>query len=69
MAAVLFFGGAILEGISGMSFWSGDWGLVVLMLGRVAYGLGCGFAMHGVSLIAKGGARSFVDVLVQSQYS
>lgn len=51
VAAVLFFGGAILEGVSGMSVWSGDWGLAVLMLGRVAYGIGCGFAMHGVSLV------------------
>ena len=49
VAALLFFSGAILEGVSGLSFWSGDWGLVVLMAGRVLYGLGCGFAMHGVS--------------------
>lgn len=49
VAAVLFFFGAIVEAISGSSVWSGDWGLVVLMIGRVSYGVGCGFAMHGVS--------------------
>lgn len=49
IAAVLFFCGAIIEAASGSSVWSGDWGLVVLMTGRISYGIGCGFAMHGVS--------------------
>lgn len=48
IAAVLFFIGAVVEAASGSSVWSGDWGLVVLMIGRVSYGVGCGFAMHGV---------------------
>ncbi|CAB1096996.1 unnamed protein product [Ectocarpus sp. CCAP 1310/34] len=47
VAALLFFFGAIVEAVSGSSVWSGDWGLVVLMIGRVSYGVGCGFAMHG----------------------
>eukprot|EP00903_Cladosiphon_okamuranus_P012452 g11662.t1 len=47
VAAVLFFFGAVVEAWSGSSSWSGDWGLVVLMIGRVSYGIGCGFAMHG----------------------
>ncbi|CAN0123147.1 unnamed protein product [Ectocarpus fasciculatus] len=47
VAAVLFFLGAVVEAVSGSSAWSGDWGLVVLMIGRVSYGVGCGFAMHG----------------------
>ncbi len=49
VAAVLFFFGAIVECAAGSSTWPGSWGLVVLMVGRVAYGIGCGFAMHGVS--------------------
>lgn len=49
VAAVLFFLGSVVEAASGSSSWSGNWGLVVLMVGRVSYGIGCGFAMHGVS--------------------
>lgn len=48
IAALLFFLGSFVEYYSGSSTWSGDWGLAVLMLGRTLYGLGCGFAMHGV---------------------
>lgn len=49
IAALLFLAGALVEAWSGSSSWSGDWGLVILMIGRVSYGIGCGFAMHGVS--------------------
>lgn len=49
IASFLFLWGAIIESSSGSSIWSGNWGLVVLMTGRIAYGIGCGFAMHGVS--------------------
>lgn len=48
VAGMLFFFGSIVECASGSSSWSGNWGLVVLMIGRVSYGIGCGFAMHGV---------------------
>lgn len=51
VAAVLFLTGSIVEAASAWSMWSGNWGLVVLMIGRVAYGIGCGFAMHGVSRV------------------
>eukprot|EP00904_Undaria_pinnatifida_P002460 jgi/Undpi1/12214/HiC_scaffold_5.g01890.m1 len=47
ISAVLFFFGSVVEALSGSSYWSGSWGLVVLMIGRVFYGIGCGFAMHG----------------------
>lgn len=47
IASFLFLWGAIIESSSGSSIWSGNWGLVVLMTGRIAYGIGCGFAMHG----------------------
>lgn len=48
IASVLFLCGSLVESIAGSSMWSGDWGLVILMIGRVSYGIGCGFAMHGV---------------------
>ncbi|CAN0132982.1 unnamed protein product [Hapterophycus canaliculatus] len=47
VAAILFFVGSVVECAAGSSVWSGSWGLVVLMVGRVSYGIGCGFAMHG----------------------
>lgn len=53
VAAVLFFLGSVVECAAGSSVWSGSWGLVVLMIGRVSYGIGCGFAMHGVRLFSQ----------------
>jgi len=36
-----------LEGLSGKSTWDASNGISVLLLGRLIYGFGCGFAMHG----------------------
>lgn len=47
IAAVLFGLGSFMEFVSGEPTWSGTFALIVLMLGRCTYGLGCGFAMHG----------------------
>jgi MFS family permease len=49
-AAVLYAMGALLEGASsvGALARTSSAGLVVAIVGRVVYGLGCGFAMHGV---------------------
>jgi MFS family permease len=47
LASVLFFIGSLVEYISGESDWSSTAGLSVLITGRIVYGFGCGFAMHG----------------------
>jgi sugar porter (SP) family MFS transporter len=47
LASVLFFIGAIIEYISGDPSWTADTGIGVLVTGRLIYGFGCGFAMHG----------------------
>lgn len=57
IAGVLFFCGAVVEAASGSSSWSRNWGLVILMIGRVSYGIGCGFAMHGVRGVHGAPAR------------
>lgn len=48
VASMLFFFGACIEYGSGVSTWSASFGISILLLGRIIYGLGCGFAMHGV---------------------
>ncbi|CAN0036821.1 unnamed protein product, partial [Phaeothamnion confervicola] len=47
IASGLFLAGALVEGVSGHRSWGAGLGITVLLLGRVIYGLGCGFAMHG----------------------
>ena len=47
LASVLFFVGAIIEYVSGDSTWDANTGISVLITGRMIYGFGCGFAMHG----------------------
>jgi len=47
IAACLYFVGAIIEYISGDSSWNATTGICVLVTGRLIYGFGCGFAMHG----------------------
>lgn len=46
IAAMLFTAGALIQYTSGGSFGSFI-GIFVLLLGRIVYGTGCGFAMHG----------------------
>jgi MFS family permease len=47
LASNLYFLGAILEVFSGNPTWSGRTGITTLIIGRLIYGYGCGFAMHG----------------------
>lgn len=46
-AAVFYFLGAVVEGVSGFPTWSVIDGVSVLLTGRVIYGLGIGLAMQG----------------------
>lgn len=47
LASCLYCTGSILEFLSGTSSWHADIGITVLIIGRLVYGYGCGFAMHG----------------------
>lgn len=47
LASILYFMGSAVEGMSGVSTWNATQGITVLMVGRLIYGLGCGFAMQG----------------------
>lgn len=47
LAAVLYLVGAIVQAISGTSGWPGGLAIATLLIGRVVYGVGAGFAMHG----------------------
>lgn len=47
LASSLFLTGAILEVLAGNSSWSPSSGIASLLFGRLIYGFGCGFAMHG----------------------
>jgi Sugar (and other) transporter len=47
LASCLYLGGAILEVVSGSASYNATTGLAVLLLGRLIYGFGCGFAMVG----------------------
>lgn len=51
LAALQFFVGCMVEFVSGVSTWPTWLGLTVLIVGRLIYGLGCGFAMHGVGAL------------------
>jgi MFS family permease len=46
-ASLLFIFGALIEYISGSPDYSASTGISLLLFGRVVYGYGCGFAMHG----------------------
>jgi len=46
-AAYLYCLGSIIEFVSGHPNWDINIGLTVLLIGRLIYGLGCGFAMQG----------------------
>jgi MFS family permease len=46
LASSLYLLGAVLEVISGTPSWEAKWGITVLIIGRLFYGFGCGFAMH-----------------------
>eukprot|EP00756_Hemistasia_phaeocysticola_P014205 Hpha_TRINITY_DN15328_c4_g2::TRINITY_DN15328_c4_g2_i1::g.88163::m.88163 len=48
IAGCLYIIGAVLEALSCNSSWDATQGLAVLITGRWIYGLGCGFAMHGI---------------------
>jgi sugar porter (SP) family MFS transporter len=47
IGSLLYVLGAVVEGISANSRWDANTGLSVLILGRIIYGLGIGFSMHG----------------------
>lgn len=47
IAATLYAGGAAIEFISGDASFDSTSGITTLMIGRLVYGFGCGFCMHG----------------------
>jgi MFS family permease len=47
LASSLYLFGATLEVISGTPSFRANWGITVLIVGRLFYGFGCGFAMYG----------------------
>ena len=47
LASVLYLSGALLEVFSGTSSFDAAKGITTLLIGRLVYGYGCGFAMHG----------------------
>ena len=47
IGAVLYFIGSLVEAMASNGSWDVSTGVTVLLLGRVTYGLGCGFSMHG----------------------
>jgi MFS family permease len=49
IGSVLYTIGAIVETLSARPNWSAQTGISVLILGRVIYGCGIGFSMHGSS--------------------
>jgi MFS family permease len=51
IAATQFFLGSMVEFLSGVPSWPSGVGLSVLIIGRLIYGIGCGFAMHGVGAL------------------
>jgi hypothetical protein len=48
LAALLFVCGALVEALAATSSLSAGAGEGILLLGRWTYGIGCGFAMHGM---------------------
>jgi len=47
LASCLYCIGSVLEALSGSPDWRSSIGITVLLIGRLIYGYGCGFAMHG----------------------
>ena len=47
IASCFFCVGAVIEALSGKAQWNAEAGISVLLIGRLVYGYGCGFAMHG----------------------
>jgi sugar porter (SP) family MFS transporter len=47
LASFLFIFGSLFEAFSGKSTYSAKKGIILLLVGRLIYGYGCGFAMHG----------------------
>jgi len=47
IGSLLYLLGAVVEGISANSSWDANSGITVLIIGRIIYGLGIGFSMHG----------------------
>jgi MFS family permease len=47
LASSLFICGAVFEVASGHTAWDFGTGVAILLVGRLIYGFGCGFAMHG----------------------
>lgn len=48
LASLLFVCGALIEALAATSSLSSGAGEGILLLGRWTYGIGCGFAMHGM---------------------
>ena len=49
VGALLYLIGAFIEALSARPNWNAETGIAVLIFGRVVYGCGIGFAMHGIS--------------------
>lgn len=48
VGALLYMIGAFIAALSARPSWNAETGIAVLIFGRVVYGCGIGFAMHGI---------------------
>ena len=66
LASSLFICGAVFEVASGHTTWDFGTGVAILLIGRLIYGFGCGFAMHGapayIGEMAPPTIRGFCDI-------
>jgi MFS family permease len=53
IGSFFYFVASIIEASAANSSWDVNAGVTVLLLGRVLYGLGCGFSMHGAPAYSK----------------
>jgi MFS family permease len=53
LSSLLYAAGAAVEWLSGIGNWPAGLAIAVLVAGRVVYGIGVGFAMHGASHICN----------------
>ena len=49
IGAALYAIGSIVEAVSSSPSWPGSVGISFLIIGRIIYGLGIGFSMHGIN--------------------
>src|SRR3546814_7098642 len=64
IGSVLYLVGSLIEASAANSSWDFNAGLTVLLLGRVLYGLGCGFSMHGAPAYSTFVSATLFDSIV-----